>query len=57
MFQDTVLTSRENTCGGRKYLASILFAREPQSPMETVCVLKKDVERKINTQFIQTCLL
>ena len=57
IFQDTVLTSQENTCSGRNYLANILFARQPQSPIEIVCILKKDLERKINTQFIQTCLL
>ena len=57
IFQDTVLTSQENTCSGRKYSASILFARQPQIHMEIECILKKDLERKINTQFIQTCLL
>ena len=57
IFQDTVLTSQENTCSGRKYSTSILFARQPQSPLEIVCIFKKDLERKINTQFIQTYLL
>ena len=39
IFQDTVPTSQENTCSGRKYSASILFARQPQIHMEIECIL------------------